>query len=614
MNTYSFDIFDTCLIRTCGSPIGVFDLLAKEILGEDVSGTAIADFRYVRMKGEQDARKISSFEEVTIDEIYDCCNFRGLTSCGKASIIEKELEIEELVLRPVFDIKRKIETLRSKGHRIIFISDIYLPLSFISKILYKYDIAKTEDCIFLSSEYRATKCVGTLFDVVRKELNIKPFTWHHSGDNWYSDFLKPIRKGIFVHHISNDYTYYQRSLKVKDTDLTESPLGVCAGISRSLVLSQESSIYIKVAADLLAPLYVPFVYEVLSDATRRRIKKLFFLSRDGYILYVIAQQFAHLFPDLEIKYFYTSRKALYLPSLTEINKDNVKNILNKFGNVTPESLFDNLQVSIDAKDFDAKHPEKVIDNPRIREQIEKAWKVQQDNSLGYFQQEGLASYKSDVAIVDIRGTRKCQEAISDILGRNGYCRVFAYYLEADMLRIFPTHQDEYNALCYGDFMRYSNLRNMEATAVFFERYFCMNNFARTAGYTKTSDGYYQPKFDMLVTDNPLCDVIKQINENVCKGFCNLFIANKLYKHSLVIAQNALAVLADFTSHPRNEYLKAFEGLDFAETENEKTPILPTIIDVLKGKRPIWISGFFKHNFGWLAPIGNSFYRLLIFIR
>lgn len=612
--TYSFDIFDTCLVRTCGSPLGVFDLLAKEIIGEDASSHAVADFRYVRMKGEQDARKKTPFEEVTIEEIYACCDFSGLTTIGKASIIAKELEIEARVLRPVFDVRRKIETLRSKGNQILFISDIYLPFSFISRILYKYDIAKTEDHIFLSSEYRVTKCVGTLFETVRKELNIKPFTWHHSGDNWHSDFIKPISKGIFAHHIGNDYTYYQKLLKAKDTNLTESPLGVCSGISRSLVLNNESDIYRKVAADFLAPLYVPFIFNILSDASRRGIRKLFFLSRDGYILYVIAQSLADYFPDLEVKYFYASRKALYLPSLTEISKDNIKSILNKYGNGTPESLFDNLQVPIEAKDFDAKNPEEIIDNPRIRERITSTWIEQQENCLGYFKQEGLASYKSDVAIVDIRGTRNCQEAISGILERNGYSRVFAYYLEVDKCRISPTHTDEYYALCYGDYMRFTNLRKMEASAVFFERYFCMNNFARTAGYEKTSERGYQPKFEKQASESSLCDNIKKINEDVCKEFCNLFIDNKLYQYSSFIAQNSLTVLAEFSSNPRSEYLKAFEGLVFAETENESTPILPSLMDILKGIRPIWISGFFRHNFNQLGLIAKHVYNLLLLVR
>lgn len=612
--TYSFDIFDTCLVRTCGSPFGVFDLLAKEILGVDALGAAIADFRYVRMKGEQDARKKTTFEEVTIEEIYDCCDFSGLTAYRKEFIQKKELEIEEHVLRPVFKIRKKIEALRLKGHQIIFISDIYLPLSFISKILYKYDIAKAEERIFLSSEYRKTKCVGSLFDTVRKELHIKPFTWHHCGDNWHSDFLKPISKLIFAHHIGNNYTYYQKMLKSKDVCLTESPLAVCSGISRSLILNNASNIYIKVAADLLAPLYVSFVFDVLSDSSRKGINKLFFLSRDGYILYVLAQQFSTLFPQIEVKYFHTSRKALYLPSLAGINKESIKRILNKFGNKTPESLFDNLQLSVDAKDFDVKHPENIIDNPRMKERLYSIWKEQQENCIGYFKQEGLASNKPDVAIVDIRGTRKCQEAISGILERNGYCRVFAYYLEADELRIFPTHKDEYKALCYGDYIRYSNLHNMEASKVFFERYFCMNNFARTVGYEKTLDGHYQPKYDNNIAANPLCDIIKKINEDVCNEFCKLFIEHKLYMYSSVIGQNALAVLSEFTSHPKKEYLKVFEGLDFAETENEKTPILPSIMDVVKGKRPIWISGFFKHNFNWLAPLGIILFRVLILVR
>ena len=147
---YSFDVFDTCLIRTCGKPVVVFEILAKEILQEYANSSSIADFRYARQKGEQKAREVSLYEEVTLEEIYEYCDFGGITDIPKVNIMAKELEVEERVLSPIFEIQQKLEYLRNKGNQIAFITDIYLDKNFISKILFKFNIAKRGDDIFTS--------------------------------------------------------------------------------------------------------------------------------------------------------------------------------------------------------------------------------------------------------------------------------------------------------------------------------------------------------------------------------------------------------------------------------------------------------------------------------
>ena len=42
--TYSFDVFDTCLIRACGMPHFVSNLLAERILGKDASESELNDY------------------------------------------------------------------------------------------------------------------------------------------------------------------------------------------------------------------------------------------------------------------------------------------------------------------------------------------------------------------------------------------------------------------------------------------------------------------------------------------------------------------------------------------------------------------------------------------
>ena len=123
---FSFDIFDTCLIRKCGEANTVFDILAYRILGEGMDDSLYMDFSNERIRGEEKARKEIESEEISLNDIYDYCNFHGITDVDKKLIAETEQLIEYELLVPVKTVKNKIDYIRSHGGCIIYISDMYL--------------------------------------------------------------------------------------------------------------------------------------------------------------------------------------------------------------------------------------------------------------------------------------------------------------------------------------------------------------------------------------------------------------------------------------------------------------------------------------------------------
>ena len=104
---YSYDIFDTCLVRACGEPSHVWDILAHKILGESADFAQIADFVLIRRSAEGKAREelIShEKEDVTIEDIYTYCDFSSLTDISKHDIMEEEMAVEEKMLIPVYSV------------------------------------------------------------------------------------------------------------------------------------------------------------------------------------------------------------------------------------------------------------------------------------------------------------------------------------------------------------------------------------------------------------------------------------------------------------------------------------------------------------------------------
>lgn len=217
MRLASFDIFDTTLIRLFGRPENINVLLAGK---EHSQGDAL----------------------------------------------EREVESACLIANP--EVRDIIQQKRQEGWQIAFISDMYLDSEFLSGILKREGCMEDGDKIYVSCEHNARKDTGTLYDVVRKDL--QPEEWEHYGDNKQSDVMMAERKGIKVHFIDNSY--------------------------RDL------------ASRFVAPAYIPYVLWLIEEAKKQDIQRLYFISRDGYILQQIADALPH--DGIELKYFFTSRKAL----------------------------------------------------------------------------------------------------------------------------------------------------------------------------------------------------------------------------------------------------------------------------------------------------------------
>lgn len=603
MKLYSFDILDTCLCRTCGEPYAVFDLLAREVMGDNLTPSQLSDFRYMREKAEKTARKEIESEDISINQIYNYFDTSWLGKISVTELIEKELSIERKVLSPILKTKEIIQKYHIEGHCIYFISDMYLPSSFFKEILKDMGFWKEGDKIFVSCEIGMSKSTGNLFKYIKETEHLSYKRWIHYGDNRHSDYNVPRSLGISCAYIKEGYSYYQEKILKTDYCIYENYMGRCAGISRSICLAFPNDAYYKFAADIIAPIYVSFVFSVLADAQNRGIKKLFFLARDGFLPYLIAKQLESTFPTVKPHYLYVSRKSLYLPSLDEITEASVLEILPEANSFSKEEYFDNLQLN---KDVIQKVRERTsITN--LLGHVERIWEEQKTLVIDYFLQEGVACKKSEVAIVDIRGRRNCQKSINKILRRNGYSDVFAYYLEANADRINPTSSDEYLAYFFSDFVRGRNFNNMSTSVFLLERYFCISDQQRTAGYERNISGIIVPKYDNEIIPD-VYRKIETINKLVCSVFCNSYIQNKLYNFNSMVLNSSLSIFSSFAKKPNREYLSVLLPIRFSETQYKDVRIIGMITPkrIYNGEIK-WIRG----SLMYMCPFLLSIYDIVV---
>ena len=150
MKLASFDIFDTCLVRACGQPNSIFDIMGKELFGSK-DNNKWRDFANERCKAEKRARSKTDNTEVTLKDIYQQADFTNITETNYETLMEIECVIEASVIIGVDSIRTKIASLREQGYSIAFISDMYLSSDVLKQLLIRERMYQEGDSIFVKS-------------------------------------------------------------------------------------------------------------------------------------------------------------------------------------------------------------------------------------------------------------------------------------------------------------------------------------------------------------------------------------------------------------------------------------------------------------------------------
>ncbi|MBO5992007.1 MAG: HAD-IA family hydrolase, partial [Lentisphaeria bacterium] len=310
MKLASFDIFDTVLIRKCGDAENIFYLLAHDLYPDNRAMQEA--FLLWRRRTPETLKPVPGRAEVTLDELYSCAASAGFGAFSKDELVRREQKIESDNLICNASVRRLIDRKRTEGCKIAFISDMYLDSGFLRDILTREKCFLEGDEIFISSECGFRKDTGKLFEYVQKTL--APVKWFHYGDNRKSDVKIPRRYGIVSSRIDTAYTDVEKELLNTAKNCSDPyTLKLCAGLSRAARLSAGNSAEHILAADYVAPSYLPYVEYLRKRCHENGVQRIYFLSRDGWILHQTAE--CCKFGGVELRDFFVSRRSLMLPYL-----------------------------------------------------------------------------------------------------------------------------------------------------------------------------------------------------------------------------------------------------------------------------------------------------------
>lgn len=293
----SFDLFDTLIFRPFSEPGDLFYFLGAEL--------GILDFKRIRTEQEALARtecyREKGHYEVTFSHIWNHIEKDLGLSADRGMAAEQKLEMEFCYANPfMLEVFRR---LRNKGKKIIVVSDMYLPGSFLGELLERKGYTGIS-ALYVSCEHGKSKRDGTLYELVREGLN-KNVKIIHLGDNEYSD-IKMGRQGGF------DVKYYPNVNKnaglYRPYDMSPLVGGAYRGIVDNhlycgLKSYSEEYEYGYIYGGLFVLGYCDFIHEY---GRENSVDKILFLSRDGDIL---KQAYDYLYPEGNTEYVYWSRKA-----------------------------------------------------------------------------------------------------------------------------------------------------------------------------------------------------------------------------------------------------------------------------------------------------------------
>lgn len=168
MKVSSFDIFDTCLIRKCGTPELLADVLSLRAFKGKVDEMVRQEFVAARLMTERSIHQAST----TLEDIWRTFSWEHPMLKSKHELLHLELETEHEMLMPVLSVLNKVNACRKKGHRILFVSDMYLSSEFIKEVLVLHGFFQQGDGLYVSCECNAEKRDGSLFELIKRKESL----------------------------------------------------------------------------------------------------------------------------------------------------------------------------------------------------------------------------------------------------------------------------------------------------------------------------------------------------------------------------------------------------------------------------------------------------------
>lgn len=330
VDVLSLDIFDTALGRRCACPEDAFAIMEEELVA--AHGTVFEDFALKRRNADTLARRRAwdsrQAEEINLNDIYSVLLEQNPAwTLDAEALSEQEMAVEDRLLYPLEGAAEMIRKARAAGRKVVFISDMYLPQAFCEQKLRDNGI-NDYDALYLSSTIGKLKHTGKLFEHVLQDLGIQPERILHVGDNPHSDVKQAEKLGMRTLLLDKAIDRLDRFSGNPWHDLRVRPRrnsreSLLLGMSARGCLREDrmrDPFWFRIGYQVGGPLIYGYVRFLVGKLRGSGIPRVYFLSRDGYILKQVYEIITTGMDDCpKADYLHASRRSLNFASITELD-------------------------------------------------------------------------------------------------------------------------------------------------------------------------------------------------------------------------------------------------------------------------------------------------------
>lgn len=623
-NIVTFDIFDTLIKRNVEKPEDIFKLVEEEYNLYNTNN--IKKFTEYRIKAEKEARMKSIKEEISLDEIYNV--LKNIYPYYDEALKKIEIESEKNICTLNYDVYKIYKYALDNNKDIYIISDFYLEKKILEEILYKNNIKHYKELI-VSCDIGLTKKSGNLFKEVIKLYNIDKSEMLHIGDHPLSDNRIPRQQGIDTYKIFNKH--HEILYKIKNK-INKSNKELVASISDEFIINnlkaKESNINYSFGYEKLGILYYGLLQKINNVAIEQKVERIYFFSRDGYILKKAYDKTFLKDSNIKTSYFYTSRRSIVVPSLVDdYELDELVSLLGIRNKDTIKSFFKRIGLNIDyyreeLNSCDLKPQSNFIecDNVRklyklIRKDIVNNAKKELRILQKYLEQEKINSVKKCI-IVDIGWRGSMQYSLENIIKKLNYdVEINGIYLGLNKKsEMFFKNGMKAQGYLFSKENKYDTEVELSAGVGLVESLFLANH-GTVLGYDEINN-IIIPRLAEYEYSQKDKVIISSIQNSAIDFVEDFYIFNKNFNLS-INERVAFNRLKRFIKQPDKKYISVFGDLGFSDYSDGKLakpkPIKEYILSPNQFKKDFitsqWKVGFMKRIIKIYLPY-YSIYKIL----
>ena len=355
----TFDVFDTLLVRRTIQPSDVSVLWARKAVNTGIVTLSWKRLAETRLEVERRLKPPKGVDpDASLDQIYrELASELELTEVAREALmgLEMDLELGLLECNPV-EVNVLLK-LRNNGTLIGFLSDMYLPREVVQRALQDKGLLQTDDLLLVSSEAGASKRTGALFDLAARLANVRPEKACHRGNSTKWDVIPALKRGWNVVHTPSGNPTSAEKAFGRWAKETNGMAGLIAGAARlGRLRAQErhgmDDPITAVAANIVAPAIIAYCLWVLREASREGVDRIFFLAREGQILFETCQLLVQELPAAPaLVYLGASRSALNPSGLFALDSSNIAWLMGQAKNRPLSELLGRLGLASDTDEL-----------------------------------------------------------------------------------------------------------------------------------------------------------------------------------------------------------------------------------------------------------------------